>query len=57
VHVVRALAGGRDGRGASWLVDPNHDLTVIALTQRLFESPDLPEVHRDLRAAANAALA
>ena len=31
-------------------------MTVIVLTQRLFESPDLPQVHADIRAAAYAAL-
>jgi hypothetical protein len=33
------------------------DLIVIVLTQRMFDSPALPPVHRDLRAAAYAALA
>jgi hypothetical protein len=26
--------------------------TVIVLTQRLFESPELPQAHRDIQAAA-----
>jgi hypothetical protein len=30
---------------------------VIVLTQRLFESPEAPDVHRDIQAAAYAALA
>jgi hypothetical protein len=30
---------------------------VIVLTQRMFESPDLPLVHRDIQGAAHAALA
>jgi hypothetical protein len=33
-----------------------HDLIVIVLTQRMFESPALPRVHQDVRAAAYAAL-
>lgn len=49
---------GRDGGfGTSWLVDPNRELAVIVLTQRLFESPEAPDAHRDIQAAAYAALA
>jgi CubicO group peptidase (beta-lactamase class C family) len=49
--------GWDGGLGTSWLVDPSRDLTVIVLTQRMFESPDPPQVHRDIQAAAYAALA
>ena len=49
--------GWDGGLGTSWLVDPSRDLTVIVLTQRLFESPDPPQVHRDIQAAAYEALA
>ncbi len=49
--------GWDGGLGTSWLVDPVRDLIVIVLTQRMFDSPALPAVHRDLRAAAYAALA
>src|SRR5580692_1307720 len=49
--------GWDGGLGTSWLVDPSPDLTVIVLTQRMFESPDPPQVHRDIQAAAYAALA
>ena len=49
--------GWDGGLGTSWLVDPVQDLTVIVLTQRMFESPDPPKVHRDIQAAAYAALA
>ena len=49
--------GWNGGLGTSWLVDPSRDLTVIVLTQRMFESPDPPQVHRDIQAAAYAALA
>ena len=48
--------GWDGGFGTSWRVDPVRDLTVIVLTQRLWESPALPEVHRDIQAAAYAAL-
>jgi CubicO group peptidase (beta-lactamase class C family) len=49
--------GWNGGYGSSWLVDPARDLIVIVLTQRLFESSDLPAAHRDIQAAAYAALA
>ena len=49
--------GWDGGLGTTWLVDPSRDLTVIVLTQRMFESPDPPQVHRDIQAAAYAALA
>jgi CubicO group peptidase (beta-lactamase class C family) len=53
----RAGAFGWDGGlGTTWLVDPIRDLTVIVMTQRLFSSPDPPEVHVDLQAAAYGAL-
>ena len=48
--------GWDGGLGTSWLVDPDHDLDVIVLTQRMFESPEPPQVHRDIQAAAYAAL-
>ncbi len=48
--------GWDGGLGSSWLVDPAHDLVVVVLTQRMFESPALPQVHRDVQAAAYAAL-
>jgi len=49
--------GWNGGYGSSWLVDPVRDLIVIVQTQRMFESPDLPPVHRAIQAAAYAALA
>ena len=48
--------GWDGGLGTSWLVDPKRHLAVIVLTQRLFESAQAPQVHRDLQAAALAAL-
>jgi CubicO group peptidase (beta-lactamase class C family) len=48
--------GWEGGFGTSWLVDPGRDLIIIVLTQRMFESPALPAVHRDIQAAAYAAL-
>ena len=49
--------GWDGGFGCSWLVDPVHDLVVIVLTQRTFESSDLPRVHREIQSAAYSALA
>ena len=48
--------GWDGGLGTSWLVDPGRELAVLVLTQRLFETPQAPAVHRDLQAAALAAL-
>jgi len=44
--------GWNGGLGTSWIADPARDLTVIVMTQRLFESPELPAVHRDIQLAA-----
>ncbi|HEY2508207.1 MAG TPA: serine hydrolase domain-containing protein [Streptosporangiaceae bacterium] len=49
--------GWNGGSGCSWLVDPGADLVVVALTQREFETPDGPPLHREIQAAAYAALA
>lgn len=43
--------GWNGGLGTSWVADPAHDLTIIVMTQRLFESPDLPAVHRAIQTA------
>lgn len=48
--------GWDGGLGTSWLVDPARDLIVIVLTQIGFGAPEPPTVHRDLRAAALAAV-
>ena len=49
--------GWDGGFGSSWRVDPIRDLVVIVLTQRLWDSAELPQVHRDIQAAAYEALA
>lgn len=55
--VLDSGAYGWDGGfGTSWLVDPTCDLVVIVLTQRMFETAEVPQVHRDIQAAAYAAL-
>lgn len=48
--------GWDGGLGTSWRVDPGRDLVVIVLTQRMWERSDPPQVHRDILAAAYAAL-
>ncbi len=48
--------GWNGGLGTTWVADPAHDLTVVVLTQRMMESPELPQVHRDVQAAAYAEL-
>jgi CubicO group peptidase (beta-lactamase class C family) len=47
--------GWDGGLGTSFLVHPERDLTVIVLTQRLFETAQAPAVHTDLQTAALAA--
>jgi CubicO group peptidase (beta-lactamase class C family) len=49
--------GWDGGLGSSWLVDPNNDLVVIVLTQRMWESSEPPRVHVAIQDAAYQALA
>jgi CubicO group peptidase (beta-lactamase class C family) len=49
--------GWDGGFGSTWRVDPAHELIVIVLAQRLWETSDPPQVHRDIVDAAYAALA
>ncbi len=49
--------GWDGGFGSTWRVDPVRDLVTIVLTQRMFDSPALPLLHRELHEAAYAALA
>ncbi len=49
--------GWAGGSGTTWLADPVRGLTVIVLTQRMFDSPAPPPVHDALQDAAYAALA
>ena len=48
--------GWDGGLGTSWLVDPSRQLVTIVLTQRMFESPEMPSIHREIQDAAWAAL-
>jgi CubicO group peptidase (beta-lactamase class C family) len=57
-QVLDSGAYGWDGGlGTSWLVDPNHDLVIVVLTQRMFESAEPPTVHKAVQQAAYEALA
>jgi CubicO group peptidase (beta-lactamase class C family) len=49
--------GWDGGLGTSWRVDPVRGAIVIVLTQRAWERAEPPEVHREILAAARAALA
>jgi CubicO group peptidase (beta-lactamase class C family) len=49
--------GWAGGFGSTWLMDPNHDLTVIVLTQRMFDGPQPGPLHTEFQAAAYDALA
>ncbi|HEX4097325.1 MAG TPA: serine hydrolase domain-containing protein, partial [Caulobacteraceae bacterium] len=49
--------GWNGGFGTTWLTDPGRDLTAILLTQRVFDNPDPPAIHKAFWAAACKALA
>ena len=44
--------GWDGGLGSSFWVQPASDVTVIVLTQRVWDSPDLPRAHQEIREAA-----
>ncbi|HEX4035939.1 MAG TPA: serine hydrolase domain-containing protein [Solirubrobacteraceae bacterium] len=48
--------GWDGGFGTCWRVDPRNQLTVVSLTQRMWETSSPPPVHTDLLAAARAAI-
>jgi CubicO group peptidase (beta-lactamase class C family) len=53
VNGIAPGAYGWDGGfGTSWFNDPANGLTAILLTQRVFDSPDPPQVHKDFWRAA-----
>jgi CubicO group peptidase (beta-lactamase class C family) len=47
--------GWEGGFGTSWFNDPTHGLTAMLLTQRAFDSPDPPSVHKQFWQDAYAA--
>jgi CubicO group peptidase (beta-lactamase class C family) len=49
--------GWTGGFGTTWHVDPVRDLVVIVMTQRMFDSPEMPPLHQEIQDAAYAALA
>ena len=50
--IRRGAYGWNGGFGTSWFNDPGENLTVILLTQRVFDSPDPPQVRKDFWCAA-----
>jgi CubicO group peptidase (beta-lactamase class C family) len=55
---IPAGAYGWDGGfGTSWFNDPSRDLTAVLLTQRIFDGPDAPQLHKDFWRGAIAAVA
>jgi CubicO group peptidase (beta-lactamase class C family) len=48
--------GWDGGFGTSWVADPAGDLTIIVMSQRMFDSPELPAAHRDIQSAVYASL-
>jgi CubicO group peptidase (beta-lactamase class C family) len=55
--VAPGAYGWNGGFGTSWFNDPGNGLTAILLTQRLFDSPDPPQPHKDFWRMAYAAVA
>ena len=53
--IARGAYGWDGGFGTSWFNDPPNGLTAILLTQRVFDSPDPPQIHKDFWKAAYAA--
>jgi len=49
--------GWSGGFGTSWYMDAPSDLTCILLTQRVFDGPDPPQLHKDFWAGSYRALA
>ena len=53
--VAPGAYGWNGGFGTSWFNDPAKGLTAILLTQRVFDSADPPQLHKDFWRAAYAA--
>jgi len=56
-YLAPGAYGWDGGFGTSWFNDPARGLTAILLTQRVFDSPDPPPVHKDFWKDAYGALA
>ncbi len=55
--VQPGVYGWNGGFGTSWLNDPAKGLIAILLTQRVFDGPDPPAVHKTFRRDVYAAMA
>jgi CubicO group peptidase (beta-lactamase class C family) len=55
--VAPGAYGWNGGFGTSWFNDPACGLTAVLLTQRVFDSADPPQLHKDFWRAAYAAMA
>lgn len=53
--IAKGAYGWNGGFGTSWFNDPAKGLTAILLTQRVFDGPDPPRLHKDFWRAAYAA--
>jgi len=54
--ISRGAYGWNGGFGTSWFNEPAQALTAVLLTQRVFDSPDPPQVHKDFWRAAHEVL-
>jgi CubicO group peptidase (beta-lactamase class C family) len=55
--IPRGAYGWNGGFGTSWFNEPGSQMCVVLLTQRVFDSPDPPQVHKEFWRAACTALA
>ncbi|MDB5446971.1 MAG: hypothetical protein JWQ97_2288 [Phenylobacterium sp.] len=55
--VAPGAYGWNGGFGTSWFNDPAKGLAAVLLTQRVFDGPDPPQLHKDFWRGAYAALA
>jgi CubicO group peptidase (beta-lactamase class C family) len=55
--ISKGSCGWNGGFGTSWFNDPARGLTAILLTQRVFDGPDPPQLHKDFWRAAYAVTA
>jgi CubicO group peptidase (beta-lactamase class C family) len=54
--ISRGAYGWNGGFGTSWFNEPAQALTALLLTQRVFDSPDPPQVHNDFWRAVHEVL-
>jgi CubicO group peptidase (beta-lactamase class C family) len=51
--ISRGAYGWNGGFGTSWFNEPARALTAVLLTQRVFDSPDPPRIHKDFGRAVH----